>query len=60
MRESLIHVRAGGEAGQGHASRAASAGDSDAPSAYDGRKGLLVEVAGVANVSSTEVKRSKG
>lgn len=54
MRESWIHVRAGGEAR--HASRAAPAGDSGAPSAEDGRKGLLVEVAGLANVSSSEVQ----
>lgn len=53
MRESLIHVRAGGEAG--HASKAAAPGDSDHSSAGDGQKGLLVEVAGLANISSTEV-----
>ena len=56
MRESLIHIRAG-EAG--HASRAAPAGDLDAPSEDDGRTGLLVEVAGLADVSSSEVAEPK-
>ena len=56
MRESLIHIRAG-EAG--HASRAAPAGDLDAPSEDDGRTGLLVEVAGLADVSSSKVTEPK-
>ena len=55
MRESLIHVRAGGGEAGPASGTPAPADDTGASSTDGHREGLLVEVAGVANVSSTEV-----
>lgn len=57
LRENWIYIRAGDEAehASNGAAAATAAGDSHPSPADDDRKGLLVEVSGLTNISSTEV-----